>query len=79
MELIQAGDFSIAIASITFLMFTVFGIATVGYLLGRVTVKGVSLGTAGVFIIALLYGCFFYNNLGENLMIGVASYVKSAM
>ncbi|MDE6102882.1 MAG: permease, partial [Ruminococcus sp.] len=60
-------------------MFTVFLITTVGYLLGRITVKGVSLGTAGVFIISLLYGCFFYKNLGDNLMVGDATYVKSAL
>lgn len=79
MELISAGSFSIAIKEITFLMFTVFLITTVGYLLGRITVKGVSLGTAGVFIVSLLYGCFFYSNLGDNLMIGDATYVKNAL
>ncbi|MDE5764590.1 MAG: permease [Ruminococcus sp.] len=63
------GDFSIAVKTVTFLVFTVFLITTVGYLLGRITVKGVSLGTAGVFIVALLYGCFFFDNLGDNLMV----------
>ena len=66
MDLITAGDFSISITSIAFLMFSVFLIAAVGYLLGRITIKGVSLGTAGVFIVALLYGCFFFDNLSEN-------------
>lgn len=79
MELIKSGDFSIAITAITFLVFTVFLVTTVGYLLGRITVKGVSLGTAGVFIIALLYGCFFYDNLAENLKVGDATYVKNAL
>lgn len=79
MDLITAGDFSISIRAITFLMFTVFLITTVGYLLGRITVKGVSLGTAGVFIISLLYGCFFFDNLGDNLLVGDATYVKSAL
>lgn len=79
MDLITAGDFSISIKAITFLMFTVFLITTVGYLLGRITVKGVSLGTAGVFIISLLYGCFFFENLGDNLLVGNATYVKSAL
>jgi len=59
----------ISIQSITYLMFTVFAIATVGYALGRVTVKGISLGTAGVFIIALLYGCFFYDSLSDALQV----------
>ena len=79
MDLITIGDFSISVKSIAFLMFTVFAIAAVGYLLGRITVKGVSLGTAGVFIVALLYGCFFYDNLGTNLMVGEATYVKNAL
>lgn len=68
MELIKSGDFSIAVKEVVFLVFTVFLITAVGYLLGRITVKGVSLGTAGVFIVALLYGCFFFDNLGDNLM-----------
>lgn len=79
MDLISIGDFSISITSITFLVFTVFLVTAVGYLLGRITIKGVSLGTAGVFIIALLYGCFFYDNLSSNLMVGDASYVKNAL
>lgn len=45
----------ISIKTITFLMFCVFAITAVGYLLGRITIKGVNLGTAGVFIIALLF------------------------
>lgn len=68
MELFKSGDFSIAVKEVVFLVFTVFLITAVGYLLGRITVKGVSLGTAGVFIVALLYGCFFFDNLGDNLM-----------
>lgn len=79
MDLISVGDFSISITQITFLMFTVFAIAAVGYLLGRITVKGVSLGTAGVFIIALLYGCFFYDNLAANLLVNDVTYVKNAL
>lgn len=69
----------VSIQTITYLMFTVFAIATVGYALGRITIKGVSLGTAGVFIIALLYGCFFYDGLSDALMLGDASYVSSAL
>lgn len=57
----------ITVNGITYLLFCVFAIAAVGYLLGRITIKGVSLGTAGVFIIALLFGCLFYNQLGENM------------
>jgi len=37
-------------------IFIVFAISAIGYLLGRVTVKGISLGTAGVLLSALLFG-----------------------
>lgn len=57
----------ISITGITFLMFCVFIIAALGYILGRISIKGVSLGTAGVFIIALLFGCFFYKPLEAQL------------
>ena len=43
----------LSITKISFLVFCVFLIAGLGYLLGRITVKGISLGDAGVFIIAL--------------------------
>ena len=43
---------SATINAANFLMLSVFGIAAVGYLLGRITIKGISLGTAGVFVIA---------------------------
>lgn len=36
-----------------------FLICFFGYLLGRISIKGVSLGTAGVFLIALLFGYLF--------------------
>ena len=49
----------ISVKGIAFLMFSVFTIAAVGYALGRITIKGVSLGTAGVFIVALFYGALF--------------------
>lgn len=60
-------------------MFSVFGIAALGYLLGRISIKGISLGTAGVFIVALLYGCFFYNTLSSQFMAGGTSYVSNAL
>lgn len=69
----------ISIQSITYLMFTVFAIAAVGYALGRVTIKGISLGTAGVFIVALLYGCFFYDSLSTALVVGESTYVSNAL
>lgn len=65
----------IPISGLTFLMFCVFVIAAVGYALGRITIKGVSLGTAGVFIVALLFGCFFYGALETQL----PDYTKNAL
>ncbi len=59
----------IPITGITFLMFSLFAILFVGYALGRITIKGVSLGDAGVFIIALLFGCFFYKYLDAELVV----------
>ncbi len=57
----------VPITGITFLMFSVVAILAIGYALGRITIKGISLGSAGVFIIALLYGCFFYGDLQAQL------------
>ena len=60
---------ALSVEGVTFLIFSVFIIAALGYGLGRIKIKGVSLGTAGVFIIALLYGCFFFNTLGAELSV----------
>ena len=43
-------------SSIFSVVFIVFIIGTLGYLLGAISIKGVSLGTAGVLVAALLYG-----------------------
>ena len=78
----------LSIKTISFLVFCVFLIAGLGYLLGRITIKGVSLGTAGVFIVALLFGAFFYGidkegnivgGLAKQLMVGNKSYVSNAL
>ncbi len=69
----------LSIKSITFLTFTVLIILALGYLLGKVSIKGVSLGSAGVFIVALLYGAFFYSSLEPNLVVSDVSYVKEAL
>lgn len=58
----------ISITGIGFLMFVIFIVAGLGYLLGRVTIKGVSLGTAGVFIIALLFGALVFSVDGSDLV-----------
>ena len=57
----------IPITGITFLVFCVFAIAAIGYAIGRITIKGISLGTAGVFLVALVYGCLFYDDLSAQL------------
>ena len=49
----------IPITGITFLMFSIFAIIAIGFALGRITIKGVSLGDAGVFLVALVFGCLF--------------------
>lgn len=70
----------LSVKTIAFLTFCVFAIAAVGYLLGRITIKGVSLGTAGVFIVALVFGCFLYPQLSDQLLIGEeTSYVSQAL
>lgn len=57
----------IPITGITFLMFCVFAIAAVGYALGRITIKGVCLGDAAVFVMALVFGALFYQPLEAQL------------
>ena len=57
----------IPITGITFFMFSLFAIIVVGFALGRITIKGISLGDAGVFIVALLFGCLFYGALEDQM------------
>lgn len=57
----------IQIKGITYLLFCVFIIMAVGYLIGRIKIKGIDLGTAGVFIAALLFGCFFFGDLDAEM------------
>lgn len=58
----------ISITGISFLMLSVFVIAAVGYALGRITIKGVCLGTAGVFIVALLFGALFSGTISSTVV-----------
>ena len=46
----------IKFSSVTALLVGIFVITAFGYLLGSVSIKGVSLGTAGVFLVAILFG-----------------------
>ena len=59
------GKFNLSISGVAFLIFSILAIATVGYLLGKVTIKGVNLGTAGVFLVALLFGALFFKDLNN--------------
>ena len=45
----------LSVKGVAYLSFSVFLVAAIGYALGKITIKGVNLGTAGVFIIALLF------------------------
>lgn len=58
---------SFSLTGVTFFMFSVLIIAALGYALGRVTIKGISLGSGGIFIAAILFGCLFYNQLDAQL------------
>ncbi len=47
------------------ILLIVFLVLALGYLLGRITVKGVSLGDAGVFIVALVIGALLFKTSEE--------------
>ena len=69
----------LAVKAVVFLTFSVFAIAAVGYAIGKITIKGINLGTAGVFIIALVYGCLLYGKLSDNLMAGDVTFSTEAL
>ena len=64
---------AISVSNIYTLLFVVFGVLFVGYALGRITVKGISLGDAGVFIVALLAGALLFGVNGEGQLLFSAS------
>lgn len=70
---------ALTVTGVAFLTFSVLAIAAVGYLLGRVTIKGVNLGTAGVFIVALLFGAFLFPSLDAQLCIEDTVFTKDAL
>ncbi len=57
----------ISISNIYTLLLVIFLVLLLGYLLGRITIKGISLGDAGVFIVALVFGALFFtvNETGQ--------------
>ena len=70
---------SFSINAASFLMLSVFAIAAFGYILGRITIKGISLGTAGVFVIALIYGGFFGVHFNSKFVIEEVNYASQAL
>ena len=68
-----------SVAGVSFLMLCLLAITAVGYTLGRITVKGVNLGTAGVFLVALVFGCIFFDDLAKEFTVGGVSYVTNAL
>ena len=69
----------VSVNGVAFLMLSVFIIAALGYLLGRITIKGVNLGTAGVFIVALLFGALFSQPLSDTLTVAGTGYSSQAL
>lgn len=69
----------VSVNGVAFLMLSVFIIAAFGYLLGRITIKGVNLGTAGVFIVALLFGALFSQPLSDTLTVAGTGYSSQAL
>ena len=70
---------SFSMNAANFLMMAVFAIAAFGYILGRITIKGISLGTAGVFVIALIFGGFFGVYFNSKFVIEEVNYASQAL
>jgi len=70
---------TVALTGAGYFIFCIFVIACLGYLLGSIKVKNVSLGTAGVFVIALLFGAFFFTGLDKQLTGNGVSYASNAL
>ncbi len=69
----------IPVTGISFLLMCVFAILFVGYAIGRITIKGVCLGDAGVFVIALVFGALFFTPLESELVVGGVNYADQAL
>ncbi len=65
-------DFNIAKVMV---FVVIFAIMVVGYLVGSISVKGVTLGTAGVFLVSLVYGHFAGANPEAAYAVEVPSFV----
>ena len=58
-------------------LMTVFLIGVIGYLVGSVSIKGISLGTAGVLLVALVFGHFGFTINAAVRNIGLVLFVAS--
>lgn len=69
---LELGEIAFSLKDVALLMFSVLAVAAIGYMLGRINIKDVSLGTAGVFVIALIFGAFFWEPLSARLTVNIA-------
>ena len=73
----------LSVKGVLFLLFSVFAVILSGYALGRIKIKGVSLGAAGVFITALVFGCLFFSFLEAEVTVKYGeqnvSYITDAL
>lgn len=58
-------------------LMTIFLIGTLGYLVGSISIKGISLGTAGVLLVALVFGHFGFTINSAVRNIGLVLFVAS--
>lgn len=65
-------DGFISISNISTLLVVIFSVLFLGYLLGRITIKGISLGDAGVFIIALVCGALLFSVNEKELVFSIS-------
>lgn len=67
-------------SSVLSFIFIVFAIGTIGYLVGGIKIKGIELGTAGVLLVALLYGVLAHFipsfNIGEKTIFLFSDKIK---
>ena len=68
----------LGVKTIVALLFGIFLVAGLGYLLGSIKIKGISLGTAGVFLVAIGFGCLCTIKGMENTPILNMFYIKDS-
>ena len=68
----------LSFSTVVALLFGVFLVAMLGYLLGSVTIKGINLGTAGVFLVAIAFGCLSTIDGLQNVPVLKSLYIKDS-